>query len=227
MSTTSGHGAIPGEAPAATARGVRRTPVTIPIGGGKGGVGKTFVVANLAASLARAGWRVVAADADLEGANLHTCVGVLDPGPTLADFVAGRSDDVASLLVDTPVANLRILAATHGNLAAPQPSQADRVRLMRQPLPDTTLTPNQSVTFSVIAAGTTPLTYQWRRNAINLADGPSPGGGVIIGSDTNALIVKTPGPLDTGAAPTWSLGIVPRGPSDVWSQRASPRRRST
>jgi len=106
--------------------------MAIPIGGGKGGVGKTFVVANLAASLARAGWRVVAADADLEGANLHTCVGVLDPGPTLADFVAGRADDVASLLVDTPIANLRILAATHGNLTAPQPSQADRVRLMRQ-----------------------------------------------------------------------------------------------
>ena len=51
----------------------------IPVGGGKGGVGKSFVVANLAASLARAGQRVVAVDGDLEGAHLHTCVGVAKP----------------------------------------------------------------------------------------------------------------------------------------------------
>jgi len=110
----------------------RPQPVSIPVGGGKGGVGKTFLVANLATALARAGHRVVAADADLEGANLHTCVGVADPGPSLADFVAGRTDEVRSLLVDTPIPNLRILAATHGNFGHAQPSQADRVRLMRQ-----------------------------------------------------------------------------------------------
>src|SRR5512145_1851571 len=123
---------MPAGTPAARARALRAHPIAIPVGGGKGGVGKTFLVANLAAALARAGHRVVAADADLEGANLHTCVGVPDPGPSLADFVAGRSDDVRSLLVDTPIANLRILAATHGNLGMSQPGQAERVRLMRQ-----------------------------------------------------------------------------------------------
>jgi flagellar biosynthesis protein FlhG len=102
------------------------------VGGGKGGVGKTFLVANLAAALARAGHRVVAADADLEGANLHTCVGVADPGPSLADFVAGRADCVRELLVETPIPNLRILAATHANFGQLQPNQSDRVRLMRQ-----------------------------------------------------------------------------------------------
>ena len=38
----------------------------IPVGGGKGGVGKTFLVANLASALARMGHRVVAVDGDLE-----------------------------------------------------------------------------------------------------------------------------------------------------------------
>jgi flagellar biosynthesis protein FlhG len=104
----------------------------IPVGGGKGGVGKTFLVANLATALAREGYRVVAADGDLEGANLHTCLGVLDPGASLADFVAGRESDLGKLLVETPIANLRILAATHGNLATAQPGHAQRVRLMRQ-----------------------------------------------------------------------------------------------
>ena len=129
MSALVGSGAIRAGASGVVSRAL---PVPIPVGGGKGGVGKTFLVANLGAALARAGYRVVAVDADLEGANLHTCVGVSDPGPSLADFVAGRVDDVASLLVDTPIPNLRILAATHGHLDHPQPGHSERVRLMRQ-----------------------------------------------------------------------------------------------
>ncbi len=104
----------------------------IPVGGGKGGVGKTFLVANLAACMARGGYRVVAVDGDLEGANLHTCVGVSDPSASLADFVARREEDVAKLLVETPIPNLRIIAATHANPATPQPGHARRVDLMRQ-----------------------------------------------------------------------------------------------
>ena len=124
--------AIPDVEPAGPAPATRRSAVASPVGGGKGGVGKTFLVANLATALARAGYRVVAADADLEGANLHTCVGVADPGPSLADFVAGRAQEIRELLVDTPIPNLRILAATRGSYGAPQPGQAERVRLMRQ-----------------------------------------------------------------------------------------------
>ena len=65
----------------------------IPVGGGKGGVGKTFLVVNLAASLARMGYRVIAVDGDLEGANLHTCIGVREPRASLADFVAQREEE--------------------------------------------------------------------------------------------------------------------------------------
>jgi len=35
------------------------------VGGGKGGVGKTFLSANLAACLASSGYRVVAVDTDI------------------------------------------------------------------------------------------------------------------------------------------------------------------
>jgi flagellar biosynthesis protein FlhG len=103
----------------------------IPVGGGKGGVGKSFIVANLAASLARAGKRVVAVDGDLEGANLHTCVGVPKPRISLADFVAQREEDLGKLLIETPIPNLQLIAATDGNLATPQPSHSRRLRLMR------------------------------------------------------------------------------------------------
>ena len=101
------------------------------VGGGKGGVGKSFIVANLAASLARAGQRVVAVDGDLEGANLHTCLGVSKSRMSLADFVAQREEDLGKLIVDTPITNLRLIAATDGNLATPQPSHSRRIRLMR------------------------------------------------------------------------------------------------
>jgi flagellar biosynthesis protein FlhG len=103
----------------------------IPVGGGKGGVGKTFIVANLAATLAREGYRVVAVDGDLEGANLHTCMGVPRPRASLADFVAQREEDLSKLLLDTPIENLQLIAATAGNLATPQPSHARRVLLVR------------------------------------------------------------------------------------------------
>ena len=101
------------------------------MGGGKGGVGKTFVAANLAVALARQGMRVVAVDVALEGANLHTCLGVGQPNKSLADFVAQREDDLAKLLVATPVEGLEIIPATQANLAGAQPSHLRRVRLVR------------------------------------------------------------------------------------------------
>jgi len=103
----------------------------VPIGGGKGGVGKTFIVANIAATLARAGLRVVAVDADLEGANLHTCLGVPKPQSSLADFVSEREDDLQKLIVETPIENLSLIAATGAHISTPQPGQARRVQLMR------------------------------------------------------------------------------------------------
>ncbi|MBA2406278.1 MAG: P-loop NTPase, partial [Bdellovibrionales bacterium] len=46
------------------------------VGGGKGGVGKSLVSANVAICLALMGNKVVAVDLDLGGANLHTCLGL-------------------------------------------------------------------------------------------------------------------------------------------------------
>lgn len=103
----------------------------ISVGGGKGGVGKSFIVANVATCLARAGHRVIAVDSDLEGANLHTCLGAPAPAASLADFVAQRIDDLGKLIFDTPVAGLQLIAGTHANLSEAQPTHLRRVRLMR------------------------------------------------------------------------------------------------
>ena len=110
---------------------VRDSAHIVSIGGGKGGVGKSFLVANLAVCLARAGHRVVAVDSDLEGANLHTCLGTSAPKMSLADFVAQREEDLGKLLVETPIPNLQLIAGTHANLGDAQPTHLRRVRLMR------------------------------------------------------------------------------------------------
>jgi flagellar biosynthesis protein FlhG len=69
-------------------------------------------------------------DGDLEGANLHTCFGIPPPPSSLADFVANREEELSKLLVETGVPNLRLIAATHANLASAQPGHFQRVRLL-------------------------------------------------------------------------------------------------
>jgi flagellar biosynthesis protein FlhG len=103
----------------------------IALGGGKGGVGKTFLAANLAAALAELGLSVAAVDTDLEGANLHTWLGVPSPRASLADFTAGRESDPAKLLLETEVPGVGLIAATHGHLDSAQPTGARRVELLK------------------------------------------------------------------------------------------------
>ena len=74
---------------------VVHTTQVVAITSGKGGVGKTFVAANLAAALARAGERVLVMDADLGLANLDIVLN-LKPKTTLHEVLMGngRLDDV-------------------------------------------------------------------------------------------------------------------------------------
>lgn len=62
----------------------------IAITSGKGGVGKTFVSANLAAALSRRGHRVLVLDADLGLANLDVVLN-LHPKTTLHDVFTGKA----------------------------------------------------------------------------------------------------------------------------------------
>lgn len=75
------------EITAPTAARARITAVT----SGKGGVGKTFLAANLASALARRGERVLVLDADLGLANLDVVLNLF-PKITLHDVFTGKAE---------------------------------------------------------------------------------------------------------------------------------------
>src|SRR5688500_13791608 len=84
----------------------------ISIGGGKGGVGKSIVTANLATSLARAGLRTVVFDADLGAPNLHTMFGIEQPPRTLESFLDGERASLADVMLESGVPGLKLICGT-------------------------------------------------------------------------------------------------------------------
>src|SRR5258707_1051271 len=68
----------------------KSVPRIVATAGGKGGVGKSTIAANLALAIGRLGHRVTLVDADLGAANLHTMLGVTRPQFGLADFFDQR-----------------------------------------------------------------------------------------------------------------------------------------
>lgn len=115
--------------PAAPAR--RRARRVISIGGGKGGVGKSLISANLAIELARRGKRVVLVDADLGGANLHTTLGIDLPRRTLSDFIERRVARIEDVVTATGIENLGLVSGALDHLDAANPRHAQKMRLLR------------------------------------------------------------------------------------------------
>lgn len=100
------------------------------IGGGKGGIGKSLITAALGWHLARLGKRVVLVDADLGGANLHTCLGLSGPTRTLGDFMSRRVENIEDVLVETGVAGLRLISGGGDFLSAANINYQQKLRLL-------------------------------------------------------------------------------------------------
>lgn len=89
----------------------KRRARVIAVTSGKGGVGKTFLTANLSYCLARSGGRVLILDADFGLANLDIMLN-LSPAMTLHDVIVGaRSLD--EVIIEGP-GGVRILPAASG-----------------------------------------------------------------------------------------------------------------
>ncbi len=111
-------------------RGGRRKGRIIAVGGGKGGVGKSLVTSSLGISLARHGRKVVVVDADLGGANLHTCLGLNSPERTLSDFINRRVARIEDVIAETGVPNLGLISGAHDHLTASNMKYFQKTRLL-------------------------------------------------------------------------------------------------
>lgn len=107
-------------------------PVIWGVGGGKGGVGKTVITANIAICLAQKGKRCVAIDADLGGANLHTVMGMPSPDLTLTDFIRRKVSSLSEILAPTPFPNLHLISGSRALLEMANPQHAQKEKLIRQ-----------------------------------------------------------------------------------------------
>lgn len=106
-------------------------PLTVAVGGGKGGVGKTLIAANLAAAVARLGVRVIAVDADLGSANLHTLLGVQRTRVTLHAFLEGRIESLEEAVISTPLQRLFLVAGSDAIPGDANLPHAQKLKLMR------------------------------------------------------------------------------------------------
>ena len=103
----------------------------IPIASGKGGVGKSFLAANLSIALAGLGKKVIAADLDFGGSNLHTCFGMHNTHPGIGDYLRAHYGKLEELLVKTNTDNLQFLAGDARSPFMANMHHAQKLRLVQ------------------------------------------------------------------------------------------------
>jgi len=106
-------------------------PRIVAVGGGKGGIGKSIIVANMGMILAGRGRKVVLVDADLGGANLHTCLGIEPPERTLGDFVERRVTSLENCIQTVDGVSIGLISGARDSLNAAHPKFHQKLRLLQ------------------------------------------------------------------------------------------------
>ena len=101
------------------------------IGGGKGGVGKSFIGANLGVLFAEQGKRVALVDLDLGASNLHTFLGIREPKAGINDFLKKTVKDLEHAALPTVIPNLYIVCSMNCSLEIANLFYAQKIKLIK------------------------------------------------------------------------------------------------
>jgi flagellar biosynthesis protein FlhG len=101
------------------------------IGGGKGGVGKSFVAANLAALIAAKGHQVALVDMDLGASNLHTFLGVRAPDDGLRRLLDKTVPALENVAVATLTDNLFLISSCNCSMEIANLYYAQKIKLIK------------------------------------------------------------------------------------------------
>lgn len=82
----------------------------IAVASGKGGVGKSLLASNMAIGLAENNKKVVLADLDLGGSNLHLVIGQKPSAVGLGSFINNPKQKIEEIIQDTDYKNLRFIS---------------------------------------------------------------------------------------------------------------------
>ena len=88
-------------------------PRIVAIGGGKGGVGKSLVAANVGIFLATLGKRVILVDGSFGAPNLHIFAGVPRPARSLSEALAANGPALADICVSTHVPGVKLIGGVY------------------------------------------------------------------------------------------------------------------
>jgi flagellar biosynthesis protein FlhG len=102
-----------------------------PIGGGKGGTGKSFLTGNIGILLARQRFKTLLIDADLGAANLHTILGLPHPDISLSDFINKRFSTLEEVVLKTPIPNLFLVSGARNKLDIANLAHEQKTKMLR------------------------------------------------------------------------------------------------
>lgn len=120
--------------PTRKAEGGRRggPRLVVAIASGKGGAGKSLLAASVGIYLAQLGKHVALVDANLGSGNLHTLLGMPEPGTSVHAFLNRELSSIDEAVEATPFRGLGLVSGRNNAFGAANPQQAQKTRLANQ-----------------------------------------------------------------------------------------------
>lgn len=107
-----------------------RTPSIIPVAGGKGGIGKSIIAANIAVTIASQGHDVVAMDLDLGGSNLHAIFGIRNSEKNVMNFASHPDTTLEEMLLPTDYPRTKIICGAPNFAGAADLPSTQKLRII-------------------------------------------------------------------------------------------------